>query len=250
MRSVLITGGSSGIGLAVAKRFVDAGDRVLIVGRDPRTVESARRHLGGGTESVLTEACSVAEQGAVERIVGRARGEMGGLDVLVNNAGIAVESPVLETADSLWDEHLAVNLTAPFRLSKAVAQSMVESGRGGVIINTSSVDAVASEAGHAAYCASKAGLESLTRSMALELAPADIRVNCVSPGWVDTPIYGKSGADAASIKAYFDSVLQRVPMGRVADPEEIAGIYTFLASPQASYITGATFVVDGGRLTS
>lgn len=249
MRNVLITGGSSGIGLAVASRFLGEGDQVMITGRNASALEKARRQLGSSPR-LLIDVGALEDYRTTRRLDERIRNEMGRIDVLVNNAGIAFGAPFLESTRQNWEQHFAVNLIATVILSQACAQIMIEKRSGGIIINTSSIDGVVPEDGLAAYSASKAALNSLTKSMAIELAEHSIRVFGVSPGWIRTPIYEKAGDEPSEIERYFQQVLERVPMGRVAEPDEIAGVYIFLASDDSRYMTGQTIVADGGRLAN
>jgi NAD(P)-dependent dehydrogenase (short-subunit alcohol dehydrogenase family) len=244
-RGVLVTGGSSGIGLATARRFLDEGSRVFIAGLDPGEVGvalDALRPLG----EVDGVAADVADEEEVDRLVDAAGGALHGIDVLVNNAGIAFMRPFLELETRRWDRMLEVNLRGQFVVAQRVARTMVARGGGGAIVNMASTNALAGEAGYAHYDASKGGVAMLTRTMAIELAPHGIRVNALCPGKIATPLQ-----DGAEDPAYVERFLvERVPLARAGTPDEVAAAYAFLASDDASYITGTLLVVDGGQLAS
>lgn len=242
-RGVLITGGSSGIGLAAARRFLEERARVFIAGLEPAEVGSALdalRPLGqadGGSFDVTDEA-------DVDRLVQAAGDSLEAIDVLLNNAGVAFMRPFLELPTELWDRMLHVNLRGQFLVAQRVARSMVEHGRGGAIVNMASTNALEGEAGYAHYDASKGGIAMLTRTMALELGPRGIRVNALCPGKIDTPLQDEA-EDAAYTERF---VRDRIPLGRSGTAEEVAAAYAFLASDEASFITGALLVIDGGQL--
>jgi 3-oxoacyl-[acyl-carrier protein] reductase len=244
-RGVLITGGSSGIGLATARRFLEEGSRVFVTGLDEDEVRSATEELGalGAAEGV---AADVTEETSVDRLVEAAVTWLDGVDVLINNAGIAFMRPFLELEAERWDRMLRVNLRGQFVVGQRVARTMVQRGGGGAIVNMASTNALEGEAGYAHYDASKGGVAMLTRTMAVELAPHGIRVNALCPGKITTPLQ-----DGAEDRAYVERFLrERVPLARSGTPEEVASAYAFLASDDASYITGALLVVDGGQLAS
>ena len=244
-RGVLVCGGSRGIGLATARRFLDEGARVFVAGRDADEVGSSigdLRALG----DVDGGAYDVGVEGDVERLTADAQRALGGIDVLINNAGIAYMRPFLELRTDEWDEVLGVNLRGQFLVAQRVAREMVARGRGGAIVNMASTNALEGEAGYAHYDASKGGVVMLTRTMAVELAPRGIRVNALCPGKIATPLQ-----DETEDPAYVERFLrERVPLGRSGTPEEVAAAYAFLASDEASYITGTLLVVDGGQLAS
>ncbi len=244
-RGVLISGGSSGIGLAAARRLLEEGSRVFVSGLDTDEVSSAvdgLRSLG----VVDGEAFDVTDEADVDRLVGAAAGALDGIDVLINNAGIAFMRPFLELETERWDHMLDVNLRGQFLVAQRVARAMVARGRGGAIVNMASTNAFGGEAGYAHYDASKGGVAMLTRTMAIELAPHGIRVNALCPGKIATPLQ-----DGAEDPSYVDRFLhERVPLARSGTPDEVAAAYAFLASDDASYITGTLLVVDGGQLAS
>ena len=241
-RGVVVSGGSRGIGLATSRRFLEEGSRVFVTGLDADEVRSAvdgLRDLG----TVAGGAYDVADREDVDRLAADAGGVLGGIDVLINNAGMASMAPFLDIATDQWDAMMNVNLRGQFLVAQHVARRMVDRGDGGAIVNMASTNAVGGEAGYAHYDASKGGVAMLTRTMAIELAPHGIRVNALCPGKIATQI--QSGEDPAYV-ARFER--ERIPLGRSGTPEEVAAAYAFLASDDASYITGALLVVDGGQL--
>ena len=244
-RGVLVSGGSRGIGLATARRFLDEGARVFVAGRDDDEVGSAvddLRELG----EVDGGAYDVGDEADVDRLAADAQRTLGGIDVLINNAGIAFIRPFLELDTGDWDEVIGVNLRGQFLVAQRVAREMVARTRGGAIVNMASTNALEGEAGYAHYDASKGGVAMLTRTMAIELAPRGIRVNALCPGKIATPLQ-----EEAEDPSYVERFLrERVPLGRSGTPEEVAAAYAFLASDDASYITGTLLVVDGGQLAS
>ena len=241
---VLVTGAQEGIGAAMATQFAAAGADVAVNWLDDEA--SARRVAdgvrGAGRRALLVQA-DVAQQSAVRTMVEAVGRELGPLDILINNAGIFPRVPFLEMTERDWDFVLDVNLKGSFFCAQAAAQAMVAAGRPGIIINLTSGAAFRGSARGVHYCASKGGVLSMTRQMALELAPHRIRVNAIAPGTTDTaqPRYGMSEEDLAAAG-------RRLPMGRIARPEEIARSAVFLASDDAGYITGQCLHVNGGGL--
>jgi NAD(P)-dependent dehydrogenase (short-subunit alcohol dehydrogenase family) len=242
-RGVLVTGGSSGIGLAAARRFLEEGSRVFVSGLDDGEVRSSVNDLGS-LGMADGQAADVTDEAQVDRLVDAAAASLDGIDVLINNAGIAFMRPFLELETERWDRMLDVNLRGQFLVAQRVARTMVSGGRGGAIVNMASTNAVEGEAGYAHYDASKGGVAMLTRTMAIELAPYGIRVNGLCPGKIATPLQ-----EGAEEPAYVERFLEeRVPLARAGTPDEVAAAYAFLASDDASYITGALLAVDGGQL--
>ena len=245
-KRVLISGGSSGIGLATAQRFLEEGSRVFLAGLDEREVDSAVASLRPGGE-VSGVACDVSLEGEVARMVAAAHRALGGIDVLINNAGTARREEFLAIAAADWDRIIAVNLRGMFLVAQTVSRHMVERG-GGVIINMSSTNGLAGEEDYAHYNASKGGVLLLTKTMAVELGRHGIRVNALCPGYIRTPLNEAMSASigGAGFEAAYTS--DRIPLGRAGQPEEVAAAYAFLASDDASFIHGTGLVIDGGQL--
>jgi len=245
-KRVLISGGSSGIGLATAHRFLDEGSRVFLAGLDQREVDSALAGLRPSGE-VSGLACDVSLEGDVARMVAAAHRALGGVDVLINNAGTARRDPFLAIAAGDWDRIVAVNLRGMFLVAQAVSRHMAERG-GGVIINMSSTNGLAGEEDYAHYNASKGGVLLLTKTMAVELGNHGIRVNALCPGYIRTPLNEAMSASAGGTEFETAYARERIPLGRAGEAEEVAAAYAFLASDDASFIHGAALVIDGGQL--
>ena len=237
-KRVVVTGGASGIGAATASRFLEEGAKVLVLDRDLDAGASITRELSN-LQGVIQ--CDVSEIGQVRSATGKAIEMMGGIDVLINNAGISIRHDFLDITPDEWGRVLSVNLTGIFYMAQTVARHMVEGG-GGVILNTASTNGIMGYPHYCDYNASKAGVIELTRSMALELAPK-IRVNAVAPGYVLTPMQRAEYTDEM-----LEEVNCRIPLKRHAQPEEIAAMFAFLASDEAKYLTGQVYVVDGGEI--
>jgi NAD(P)-dependent dehydrogenase (short-subunit alcohol dehydrogenase family) len=246
-KRVLVSGGSSGIGLATAQRFLEEGSRVFLAGLDRREVDGALADLQPSGE-VSGLACDVSLEGDVARMVEAAEGALGGIDVLINNAGTARRDPFLSIAADDWDRILAVNLRGVFLVAQAVSRHMVERGGGGVIINMSSTNALAGEEDYAHYNASKGGVLLLTKTMAVELGSHGIRVNALCPGYIRTPLNEAISASMGGTGFETAYASARIPLGRAGQPEEVVAAYAFLASDDASFIHGTGLVIDGGQL--
>jgi NAD(P)-dependent dehydrogenase (short-subunit alcohol dehydrogenase family) len=241
-RGALVTGGGSGIGRAAAARLLREGARVVINGRRQNVLDDALQELRGLGEVAAVRA-DVSRDDEVEGLVAEALARLGRIDVLVNSAGIdGAGVGALELDPAAWRRVLEVNLTGPFLVARAVARHMAAAG-GGAIVNVSSLNGVAAEPHFAEYNSSKGGLDTLTRSLAVDLVHDNIRVNAVCPGYILTPMTERYIADPAVGGA----ITAAIPMGRVGDPSEVAAAIAFLASDDASYITGELLVVDGGR---
>jgi len=237
-RRVLITGGAGGIGAAAALRFLDEGCRVMLLDSDSGALTRAAAAMPSLAGTLTAD---VTVPGEVRQALDSCASELGGLDVLINNAGISIRHPFLDITPEEWRRVIDVNLTGIFTVGQQAARLM-HAGEGGVIVNTASTNALVGYHYYADYNASKAGVVELTRSMALELAPA-IRVNAVCPGFILTPMQ-EAEYTAEMQKAY----AARIPLGRLGSPEDVAALCAFLASEESSYITGQTFVVDGGEI--
>ncbi len=242
----IVTGGARGIGLAIAKRYVAEGARVALADIDEAAGQAAAAVLGEATCRFI--ATDVGAPSDVADLVSTTCRAFGSIDILVNNAGIIHAADFLGLAEADFDRVLRVNLKGAFLTGQAAARQMiaqVDAGKPpGAIINMSSINAVVAIANQLPYCVSKGGLDQLTKVMALSLAPHGIRVNAVGPGSIMTDILKGIATDKEAKRR----LLSRTPLGRVGDPDEIAGIATFLASEDASYITGQTIYADGGRL--
>jgi len=241
----IVTGAGNGIGLGIAHAFAAEGARVVIA--DINAASGARavaeiRAAGGQAISVPVD---VADEPRVERMVGTVLDEWGQIDILVNNAGIVVHQRLVDMNREAWDRQLAVQLTGPFLTSKHVARHMIQRGGPGKMVNISSVSAVMGRVKGGAHCAAKAGLTLLTKVLAMELAQYQINVNAVSPGLIDVPAQRE---EENLSEAYRTRYLQEVPLGRMGQPSDIAKAVLFLASPDADWITGQLYLVDGGLM--
>ena len=245
VKTAIVTGAASGIGLACAQRFARDGMNVVLADIDTAKGAAAAAQLVAEGCTAIFLRTDVREREAIEALVPGCIRHFGGLDVMLSNAGIAEAVPFLELTDAQYERTLAINLRSAFIGGQVAARAMVKQGRGGVIINMSSVNALLAIPGLAAYAISKGGINQLTKVMAVELAPHNIRVNAIGPGTILTDLARSAvlGSDEARRK-----VLSRTPIGRGGEPEEVAGVAAFLASCDASYITGQTIYPDGGRL--
>ncbi|GGB32585.1 dehydrogenase [Roseibium aquae] len=243
----IITGAARGIGLAVAKRFVMDGAKVVIADVDDTAGHEAEEDLKSLGEATYIH-CNVAERLDVRNLVAGTLNAYGDIDVLVNNAGVVAGSSFLDLDEEDFDRVLAINLKGTFLCSQAVARHMVEKveqgGDPGSIINMSSINAVVAIPDQIPYCVSKGGITQLTKTTALSLAPYGIRVNAIGPGSIMTEMLATVNSDPAAR----NKILSRTPMQRIGEPSEIAGVAAFLASADASYVTGQTIFADGGRL--
>jgi 2-deoxy-D-gluconate 3-dehydrogenase len=243
-RTAIVTGGAMGIGLGIARRLHEAGASVVIADLDPDAAERAAEELRSRRdESAVSVRVDVSDPDDVERMVDTAVETFGGIDILVNNAGIFPMLPLSDLDLDTFQRVLNVNLTGLYLCTKAASARMIAQGRGGRIVNITSIDALhPSMVGLSHYDASKHGAWGFTKNVALELAPHDIRVNAIAPGGIRTP--GVGDVDEETLKS-FEAM---IPMGRMGEPDEIGRAALFLASELSSYMTGAQIVVDGGRL--
>ncbi len=244
-RVALVTGAARGIGLAIAKRFIQDGASAVLSDIDEKAGIEAAKSLGANAHFI---AADVGDAKAVDALVKATIAKFGALDILVNNAGIIHTADFLDIAESDFDRVLRVNLKGSFLVGQAAAKQMVvqaKSGRKpGTIINMSSINSVVAIPNQVPYSISKGGIQQLTKVMALSLAPYGIRVNAIGPGSIATEILAGIAKDKAAKKR----LLSRTPLQRIGGAEEIAGVASFLASDDASYVTGETIFPDGGRL--
>ena len=233
-KRTLITGGASGIGKATVQRFLEEGANVTVIDQNPEALELLKREMPG--LSVVIQG-DVSEIEAVESAFEQIKAQWGGIDILINNAGISTRHAFLEITPQEWQQMMDVNLTGAFFVAQAAARLMER----GVIANMGSTNGLLGYPYYADYNASKAGLIELTRSMALELAPL-VRVVAVCPGYVLTPMQ-----EAEYTPEMLVEINSKIPLGRHAKPEEVAALFAFLCSEEAAYITGQAFVIDGGE---
>ena len=237
-KKAVVTGGNSGIGYATAKLLKEQGASVVITGRDAEKVRAAAAELG--VTGIVADSADVAALGKLTETV---KTQMGEVDILFLNAGVFYPTPLGQIDEAAFDKQMAINFKgAVFTLEKFLP--LLKDGAS--VINLSSVNAYTGMPNTAVYAASKAAMNSFTRTAATELAPRKIRVNAVNPGPVATPIFGKTGLDEASINGFAAAITNRVPLKRVGQPEEVAKLVVFLASDDASFITGAEYNIDGG----
>lgn len=238
---VIVTGAGTGIGEAAARAFAREGARVALVGRRERPLQDNADVIraDGGEAFVVTG--DVSQSDDAERIVATAMAQLGGLNAVFNNAGIQGQGgPIIDMAETAFDELLAINLKGPWLMTRAALRAMIPAGRGGAIVNTSSFLSTAATVGTSGYSASKAGLDAMIRAIALEAGPHGIRVNNINPGVIDTPMLRAHG------EAIIPPLAARAALGRVGTPEDIADVAVWLCTDEARFITGQSLLVDGG----
>ena len=243
-KTALITGGSSGIGLATARRFVAEGAKVAITGRDAGRLEAAVRDLGPNAQALVADVTDIA---ATEAAVARAAERFGKLDILFANAGIPGATPAGATKPEVFEQVIRTNLTGVFFTVQAALQYLND---GASMILNGSVISVLGNPGYSAYAASKAGVRAMARVLASELSPRGIRVNVVSPGATRTPIWGAALATPDAERAFEARIAATTPLGHIGEPENIASTVLFLASDEAAHIQGQELFVDGGVTSS
>lgn len=239
-KTAVITGGNSGIGLATTREFINEGARVIIMGRDRKTLDAAVKELGPNASGVQGDITKLAD---LDKLFAEAKSKFGKIDILFANAGVALFAPFDQTDENLLDANLNVNVKGSFyTVQKALG---LLSEKSSIIFNTSVVN-VKGFPGTSAYSASKAALRSLVRTLATELIEKGVRVNAVSPGPIDTPIYGRLGMPAEAVKDMAAGFEQMVPMKRFGQASEVAKAVLFFASEDSSFVTGSELAIDGG----
>lgn len=254
-RVAIVTGGAKGIGAACARRFIEEGLRVVIADIDSEAGEELAQDLGGSKDKALFVDCDVSDKLSVNNLLAETRSAFGRVDILINNAAIIAPGDILSLEVDDFDKVMSVNLRGAFLVARAVAKQMIEqieedeerpddARKRYSIINMSSVNAVMSIPNQLAYSASKGAINQLTKAMALSLAHYGVRVNGIGPGSINTDILRAVLDD----KSAMNKIMSRTPLGRLGDPDEIAGIAWFLANKDSSYITGECIYADGGRM--
>ena len=236
----IVTGGGSGIGFAIAQKFVSTGYQTIIIGRNEEKLQAAVESLGTGASY---KASDLSDLKAIPQLIDSIRSEYGRIDVLVNNAGINMKKPIVEVSDEDFAQVITTNLSSVFSITREVVKCMVAQ-QSGSIVNISSMAAQYGVPKIIAYSASKTAIEGMTRAMAVELSPMGIRVNCIAPGFIVTEMTDKALNSDPERKA---KVMGRTPMGRMGQPSEIGDTALYLASDGASFITGTVLPVDGGN---
>jgi len=237
----LVTGGAQGIGYACAEALIEDGAKVIVADINEDGVKAAADYLGHGTIAMV---CDMGDTAAIDAMFEAIQKDHGALSILVNNAGIAMPNDFFDTSIDDFKKVIDINLTGTFHAIQRASKMMVDAKIEGAIVNMSSINAVVSIPTIPAYCASKGGVMQLTKSTALALAPHNIRVNAVGPGSIDTAMLAGVNANPEAMAM----VMSRTPLKRIGTPREIADVVAFLASSKASYITGETIYVDGGRI--
>ncbi len=237
-KKAVVTGGNSGIGYATAKKFKDLGAEVIITGRNGAALDEAAGTLG--VTGIVADQASLKD---IDTLAGQVKERLGGVDVLFINAGVAAFAPVEHMPEEAFDNIMNVNFKGAFFTLQAFLPILRD---GASVINLSSINAYTGMPNTAVYAASKAALNSLTRTAAYELAPRRIRVNAVNPGPTNTPIFGKLGLPQEAIQSFAAAMQERIPLKRFGEPEDIANLVAFLASDEASFVTGAEYNIDGG----
>lgn len=240
-KTAIVTGAARGIGLACAKRFIAEGAKVVLADIDEHEGAAAAKTLGDAAQFIR---CNVGDAKEVAALIAGTEKTFDGIDILVNNAGIVHGADFLEVSEADFERVLRVNLKGAFLVAQAVAKKMVARKKPGAIVNMASINSTVAIPTQIPYSVSKGGLLQLTRAMAISLAPHGIRVNAIGPGSIMTDLLKSVGSDKEAKRR----ILSRTPLGRIGAPEEVASVAAFLASDDASYITGEIIYVDGGRL--
>lgn len=241
----LITGASSGIGRATAVKFAAEGSRVAVVARRAQVLNEVAKEIEAAGGAVKAIAADVTKEAEIERVVSETVAAFGGIDVVVNAAGIIANGTIENTTLADWDYMFDVNVRGPFYLIQRAMPYLIE--RKGNVVNVSSVTGIRAFPGILAYCSSKAALDQLTHCVALEMASKGVRVNAVDPGVVVTSLHRTGGMNDEAYAAFLERSKTTHPLGRVGKPEEVAELIFFLASSKAGWITGGSYSIDGGR---
>lgn len=242
----VVTGAATGIGKGIAMRFASEGASVVIdhISSDADLAQAVVKAIEAQGGKAVAVAADISQEQTVLKLISTTVETYGHLDILVNNAGIETKMPFTDTPIDVWNKIMAVNLTGPFLCSRDAARQMVKQGTPGRIINISSVHEDLPMPTNAPYCAAKGGLRMLMRTICVELAPHGITVNNIGPGAIDTPM----DAPLKAQPKLFEQLLDEIPLHRMGQPEEVAGLAVYLASDEAAYVTGSTFFIDGGLL--
>lgn len=235
----IVTGASRGIGKSIACTLAEYGSTVVCISRHTEDVKTVADEINKNGGKASSRACDVSDQASVDSLIKSVQSEFGRMDILVNNAGVTRDGLIMRMSDDDWNTVLDINLKGVFHTIKAISRTMMKQ-KYGRIINISSVVGITGNAGQSNYAASKAGLVGLTKSMAQELAPRGITVNCIAPGYIETDM---TDGLTDSVK---EDLVKQIPLGRIGKPEEVAAMVLFLASDEAEYITGQAITVDGG----
>ncbi|BBK32094.1 NAD(P)-dependent dehydrogenase (short-subunit alcohol dehydrogenase family) [Stella humosa] len=241
----LVTGASSGLGRHFARTLAASGARVAVAARRTDRLQDLAREIAAAGGQALPVALDVTDPASIDAAIARVAAELGPIDILVNNSGVATAKPALETTAEDWDGVMDTNLRGAFLVAQAVARHLVAAKRPGAIVNIASVTAMRTMGQLSAYAASKAGLDHLTRVLALEWARHGIRVNAIAPGYIETEINSAFFASPAG-----EAVIKRIPQRRLGQPSDLDGALMLLASDAGRYMTGATIIVDGGHVVS
>lgn len=244
-KRVLVTGGAKGIGKGIVQKYLEKNCRVVVLDKDEDHLSNLITEFSEFSSKILPIECDLRNVRDIKEKAEKAYAWWGGLDILVNNAGLAVREPIIEIPIENWDQIMGVNLKANFILSQWITKRMIRDNINGCIVNISSKNGLAGSSYLAHYNASKGGVNLLTQSLSVELAKYNIRVNAVAPGFIDTPLDNKLKQEDKSL-----NLTEKTPMKRLGTVEEVANGVCFLSSDQASYITGAVLVIDGGHLAN
>lgn len=244
-RRAVVTGAAQGLGLAIARRFLSEGAKIVLADINEEEGKQALSAMEGVDKRAIFIRCDVARRSDIDKSIERCCSQWGGIDILVNNAGVALTGDILSLDDQTFDQVIAINLKSAFIGTQIAATKMIAQNTGGVIINMSSVNAVLTIPMLLAYNMSKGGINQLTKNTAVALAKHRIRVCAIGPGTIMTELTRKAVWSNETTRR---SILSRTPIGRAGEPDEVAAVAAFLASDDASYITGETIYVDGGRM--